>query len=86
MINLIVMMLDFFSALISGYLILVAIWLLTLIIVLAILFKRKDTALPEKIFWAFIIFIAPVIGLIFYLILGLKKKKKLIEVNKKNIV
>jgi hypothetical protein len=76
------MLLDFFSALLSGYLILAGIWLITIIIVLVTLFKRKDTVLPVKIFWAAIIFIAPVIGLIFYLIYGLPKRKKLLDVDK----
>ena len=76
------MLLDFFSALVSGYLILVGLWLITLIIVLVTLFKRKDILLPAKIFWAIIIFIAPVIGLIIYLLTGLPKRKKLLDVDK----
>ncbi|MDB5198260.1 MAG: hypothetical protein JWO92_223 [Chitinophagaceae bacterium] len=79
------MLLDFFSALLKGYLILVAIWLVTIIIVAITLFKRKDIALPVKILWAVIIFIAPVIGLIFYLIIGLPKRKKLLDVDKQKI-
>ena len=74
-------MLDFFSALVSGYLILVALWLLTIIIVFVTLFKRKDISMPVKIFWAIIIFVAPVIGLIVYLIVGLQKRKKLLNVD-----
>ena len=76
------MLLDFFSALLSGYLVLVGLWLITIIIVLITLFRRKDILLPVKIFWGFIIFIAPVIGLILYLILGLPKRKKLLDVDK----
>ena len=75
------MLLDFFSSLVSGYLILVGIWLITLIIVLVTLFRRKDIASLIKIMWALIIFIAPVIGLIFYLMLGLHKRKKLLDSN-----
>lgn len=75
-------MLDFFSALVSGYLILVALWLLTIIIVFVTLFKRKDIPMPVKIVWAIIIFVAPVIGLIVYLIVGLQKRKKLLNVDK----
>ena len=75
-------MLDFFSALVSGYLILVALWLLTIIIVFVTLFKRKDILMPVKIVWAIIIFVAPVIGLIVYLIVGLQKRKKLLNVDK----
>ena len=73
-------MLDFFSALVGGYLILLSLWLLTIIIVFVTLFKRKDIPMPVKIFWAIIIFVAPVIGLIVYLIFGLQKRKKLLNV------
>jgi hypothetical protein len=73
-------MLDFFSAIVGGYLILVALWLLTIIIVFVTLFKRKDIPMPVKIFWAIIIFIAPVIGLIVYLIFGIQKRKKLLNI------
>ena len=78
-------MLDFFSALISGYLILVGLWLLTIIIVFVTLFKRNDIPMPVKIFWALIIFVAPVIGLILYLIVGLQKRKKLLDVDKQKV-
>jgi hypothetical protein len=40
------MLLDFFSALVSGYLILLGLWLIAVIIVLITLFKRKDILLP----------------------------------------
>ena len=79
------MLLDFFSALLSGYLILVGLWVITIIIVLVTLFKRPDVQRPVKIFWAVIIFIAPVIGLIFYLLLGLPKRKKLLDVDKQKV-
>jgi ABC-type transport system involved in multi-copper enzyme maturation permease subunit len=79
------MLLDFFSALLSGYLILAGIWFITIIIVLVTLFKRKDILLPVKVFWAVIIFIAPVIGLILYLVLGLPKRKKLLDVDKRKL-
>ena len=73
---------DFFSALVSGYLIIVALWLLTIIIVFVTLFKRKDIPMPVKIVWAIIIFVAPVIGLIVYIIVGLQKRKKPLNVDK----
>jgi hypothetical protein len=79
------MLLDIFSTIISGYLALVIIWLLTLIIVLVTLFRRRDILLPVKLFWAVIIFIAPLIGLIFYLIFGLPKRKKLLSNTEKGI-
>jgi hypothetical protein len=79
------MLLDFFSTLISGYLALVIIWLVTLLIVLVTLFKRRDILLRVKLFWAVIIFVAPLIGLIFYLIFGLPKRKKLLSNTEKGV-
>lgn len=79
------MLLDFFSALFSGYLILVGLWLIAVIIVLITLFKRKDILMPVKLFWAFIILAAPVIGLIIYLIIGLPKKKKVLDIDKQTL-
>jgi ABC-type transport system involved in multi-copper enzyme maturation permease subunit len=79
------MLLDFFSALVSGYLILLGLWLIAVIIVLITLFKRKDILLPVKLFWAFIILIAPVIGLILYLVVGLPKRKKLLDIDKQKV-
>jgi len=75
------MLLDFFTVLVSGSLILVGIWIITIVIVFITLFKRTDITLTAKFFWAFIIFIAPVIGLIVYLFFGLSRRKKLLEVD-----
>ena len=72
------MLADLISNLLRGYMALIIIWLVTLIIVLITLLRRKDIILPVKIFWAAVIFFAPVVGLIFYLIFGLKGKKKLL--------
>lgn len=79
------MLLDFFSILVSGYLVLVIIWLVTLLIVLVTLFRRRDILLPVKLFWAVVIFVAPLIGLIFYLIFGLPKRKKLLSNTEKGM-
>ena len=73
------MLLDIFTVLLKGYLVLVLIWLLTLVIILVTLFRRKDILLPVKLFWAVVMFVAPLIGLIFYLIFGLQGRKKLLE-------
>lgn len=75
------MLLSFFSALVSGYLILVGIWLITLIIVFVTIFKRNDITSPVKLLWAFVILLFPVLGLIAYLIVGLPKRKKLLDVD-----
>ena len=72
------MLLDIISALLKGYLGVILIWLITLLIVVFTLIKRRDVILPVKIVWGIILCIAPVIGLIFYLIFGLKGKKKLL--------
>jgi len=78
------MLADIFYNILKGYLALVIIWAVTLVTVLIILLKRKDVSMPEKIFWAVIIFIAPVIGLIFYLIFGLRGRQKLLPKTEKN--
>jgi len=48
------------------------IWLLVLIISLLTLSRRKDMFFMIKVFWAIVIFFAPVIGLVFYIIFGSK--------------
>jgi hypothetical protein len=78
------MYLDILSGILQGYLALVIIWLITLVIVLIVLFRRKDTSPVYKLFWAVVIFIAPVIGLIFYLIFGLRKRQKLLPKTEKH--
>lgn len=78
------MLLDLIYDILKGYLAIVAIWLATLVIVLITLFKRKDLMFPTKIFWTFIIFIAPVIGLIIYFVYGLKGKKKVLTSTESN--
>jgi hypothetical protein len=50
------------------------IWLVVLIIAVITLSRRRDMATPVKIFWAAIIFFAPVAGLILYLVFGFRKK------------
>ena len=79
------MLLDFFTALLKGYLVIVGLWLLTIIIVAVTLFKRKDISSAVKIFWAVVILIAPVLGLIIYLAIGLSKRKKLLDVDKQKV-
>lgn len=78
------MFLDFISDVIKGYLAVVVIWFITLIIVMITLFKRADIPFAKKIFWGLLIFIAPVLGLILYLIYGLKGSKKVFPTTEKN--
>lgn len=78
------MFLDFISDVVKGYLAVVVIWFITLIIVMVTLFKRADIGITKKIFWGLLIFIAPVLGLILYLIYGLKGTKKVFPSTEKN--
>ncbi len=47
-----------------------AIWLVVLVISLLTLSRRKDMLMVVKVFWALVIFFAPVIGVVFYIIFG----------------
>jgi ABC-type transport system involved in multi-copper enzyme maturation permease subunit len=58
----------------SVLLILLGVWLIVLIIALVSLWKRRDIIMPVRIFWMLVIFIAPVLGLVFYLLFGTKKR------------
>ena len=66
-------MLDSFLAKVLFAIIIV--WFIIFVVCLVTLSRRKDLLLPEKIFWAVVIFFAPVIGLIFYLVFGSKRKR-----------
>jgi len=50
------------------------VWLIVLIIAIVTLSRRQDMATPVKIFWAAVIFFAPVAGLILYFVFGFRKK------------
>jgi hypothetical protein len=67
---------DFLSGALSFFLVLGAAWLIVLVVVLITLYKRRDMELPVKIFWGLVIFFAPLIGLILYLIFGAGKRKR----------
>jgi len=53
----------------------IIIWFIIFLICLVTLSRRKDLSLPERVLWAVVIFFAPVIGLIFYLVFGSKRKR-----------
>jgi len=55
------------------FLIFAVIWLVVLITSINGLVKRDDIPLSVKIFWGVIISLAPVIGLIAYVVLGRKR-------------
>ena len=64
------------STLLNIFVILFLVWLVVLIIAVYTLFRRRDILLPVKAFWAAVLFFAPVVGLIFYLIYGAKKNNR----------
>ena len=61
---------DGFSTLATISLITAGVWLLTIIITLIVIYRRKDLSRIVKYFWTFVIIIAPVLGLIAYFIWG----------------
>jgi membrane protein implicated in regulation of membrane protease activity len=63
------------SILMNALFIIAGLWFLIFIICLITLARREDMFVPEKIFWAVIIFFAPVVGLIFYLVFSVRKRK-----------
>ena len=67
---------SFSSALLNIFLIAIIIWFIVLIIAIITLTKRKDIVTPAKAFWSAVIFFAPVVGLIFYLMYGFKNKRR----------
>ena len=66
---------DFTGAALWVVLLLVILWLVVLFTSIKGLISRTDILLPVKIFWAILISLAPVIGLILYVIVGRRAKK-----------
>lgn len=69
------MLSDISSALTIIILTAIIIWFIVLVISLITLLKRSDLLFPVKIFWAAVIFFAPVVGLLIYLMAGPKRKR-----------
>lgn len=65
------------STLLNTFLILIILWFIILVIAIISLAKRKDMLMPVKIFWSAVLFIAPVVGLIFYLLYGTRRNRGL---------
>ena len=63
----------------TSILVALLVWLLVLIVALVTLSRRQDIATPVKIFWAAVIFFAPLIGLILYFVFGFKRKNNNIK-------
>jgi len=61
---------DFTGTALWIVLILCLFWLVILVTSIIGLVKRKDTSLPVKIFWGVVISVAPVLGLIVYVLIG----------------
>jgi hypothetical protein len=68
------MLIDISSVLLNIIVAIALVWLVVLIIAIVTLSRRRDMATPVKIFWAAIIFFAPVAGLILYLVFGFRRK------------
>jgi uncharacterized Tic20 family protein len=69
------MAMDFTSAAIWVIILLVLVWLVVLATSIYGLVKRSDISLPVKIFWALVISLAPIVGLIIYVLVGRKARK-----------
>ncbi|TKK67747.1 hypothetical protein FC093_13435 [Ilyomonas limi] len=68
------MLIDISSVLLNIIVAIALLWLVVLFIAIVTLSRRRDMATPVKIFWAAIIFFAPVAGLILYFVFGFRKK------------
>jgi hypothetical protein len=66
---------DFTGVALWVVLLLVILWLVVLFTSIKGLISRTDISLGMKIIWAIVISIAPVLGLIFYVIVGRKARK-----------
>jgi len=73
------MLLD--SVLMNALFVVIIIWFIIFVVCLVLLSRRKDITIPEKIFWAIVIFFAPVVGLIFYLVFGFNKRRRTNNMN-----
>jgi len=67
------MLLDISSVLLYTIIALLFAWLVVLIVTVVTLSRRRDMATAIKIFWAAVIFFAPLIGLILYFVFGFRK-------------
>ena len=65
---------SFSSVLFNVFLMVLLVWVVVLTVVLITLSKRKDVALPIKLFWSAVIVFAPFAGLLVYLIYGPKNR------------
>ena len=66
---------DFSGTALWVLLFLVFLWLVMLVTSINGLVRRKDISLPVKLFWGFMISLAPVVGLILYVVLGRQKTR-----------
>ena len=66
---------DFSGTALWVLLFLVFLWLVMLVTSINGLVRRKDISLPVKLLWGFVISLAPVVGLILYVVLGRQKAR-----------
>lgn len=69
-------MMDELSNLLIIYLLIVLIWLVVAVFALISIVKRQDMRMPLKIFWCTVIVIAPIVGLVIYLVYSYSKEKR----------
>ena len=67
---------DDLSGLLQVYLIVVLIWLIVASFTLISIVKRKDIPALNKICWCMLIVLAPVVGLIIYLVYNYNRENK----------
>lgn len=68
---------DDLSDILLIYLIVVLIWLVVASFTLISIMKRKDMAFILKIFWSAVIVLAPVLGLVAYLVYNYNRENKI---------
>ncbi|RFM27761.1 hypothetical protein [Deminuibacter soli] len=69
------MLADLSNTLMNIFLVLGLVWLVVLIAAIVSLYRRTDMLMPVKLFWAIILLVAPVIGLLFYVVVTTKKRR-----------
>jgi hypothetical protein len=67
---------DDLSKVLFIYLLVILIWLVVAIFALISIVKRTDITMPMKIFWCIVIVMAPVLGLVIYLVYNHHQEKR----------
>lgn len=67
---------DDLSNVVIIYLLLVLVWLIVAVFLLISILKRKDMKTPMKIFWCVVIVMAPIVGLVIYLVYNYNRERQ----------